>query len=62
MTRRLYLYKNKKLTGVCGGIAECFGFEPAIVRIITVLLTLLFKWPVVIIYILLWIVMPSGQD
>ncbi len=28
---------NKKLGGVCGGIAQCFHFEPSIVRIIFVL-------------------------
>lgn len=60
MPKKFCLSSNKKLTGVCGGIAEYFGLEPAIVRIITVLLVLLFKLPVVFIYLLLWIVMPSS--
>ena len=29
---------DKKLFGVCGGIAEYFGIDPTLVRIITVLL------------------------
>jgi len=59
MKCKLHLSKNKKLTGVCAGIAESFGFEPAIVRIVFVLLTLLLRWPVVIIYLILWAVLPS---
>jgi len=60
MKCKLHLSKNKKLTGVCAGIAESFGFEPAIVRILFVLFTLLFRWPVIIIYIILWAVLPSA--
>lgn len=61
MSKRLCLSENKKLTGVCGGIAERFDFEPAIVRIVVVLLALLFRWPVVMVYVVLWIVMPSSN-
>ena len=38
------LYKsnaNKKLCGVCGGIAEYFGIDPTLVRLAWVLFTLL---------------------
>ena len=59
MKCKLHLSRNKKLTGVCAGIAESFGFEPSIVRILFVLLTLLIRWPVVIVYIILWAVLPS---
>lgn len=62
MSKRLCLSENKKLTGVCGGIAERFDFEPAIVRIVVVLLALLFRWPVIMIYIVLWIIMPSCNN
>ena len=36
--RRLYKSKDKKICGVCGGIAEYFGIDPTIVRIIYALL------------------------
>ncbi len=62
MTKRLCLSKNKKIAGVCGGIAKRYGLEPTIVRLITVLLTLLFKWPVIFIYIVLWVVMPEDEE
>lgn len=34
-TRRLYLSKNdKKVSGVCGGVAEYFGIDPTIIRLV----------------------------
>jgi phage shock protein C len=40
--RRLYKSRrNRMIDGICGGIAEYFGFDPTIVRILWVLVTLL---------------------
>ena len=53
MKKRIYLSDtNKKLGGVCGGIAQFFHFEPSIVRIIFVLLALYFRIYFIIIYII----------
>ena len=38
------LYKsnqNKMIDGVCGGIAECFGIDPTVVRLIWALFSLM---------------------
>ena len=51
--------KDKKIAGVCGGIAEYYNFEPSLVRIIWVLLTLIFNGIPGIIYIVCWAVMPK---
>ena len=59
MKCRLHLSKNKKLTGVCAGIAESFGIDSTIVRIIFVLLVLIFRLPIVIVYVILWAVFPT---
>ncbi|MGL4792107.1 MAG: PspC domain-containing protein [Anaerotignaceae bacterium] len=59
MLKKICLSKNKKIAGVCGGIAENFGWEPTIVRIITVLLVLLLRFPIILIYVILWIIMPE---
>ncbi len=32
--KRLYKSRDKKVSGVCGGIAEYFGVDPIIVRLI----------------------------
>lgn len=42
MDKRLYLSPDKKIFGVCGGIAEYFGVDPTIVRIIWLLATLVY--------------------
>ncbi|WP_417882741.1 PspC domain-containing protein [Aerococcus kribbianus] len=48
---------NVMLAGVCAGIADYFGIDPTIVRLIYVLLTLA-GGSGVLIYIILAIVMP----
>ncbi len=52
---------DKKLGGVCGGIAEYFGLDATLVRIICVLLCLMSKI-FIIIYIVSWAVMPSDDQ
>ncbi len=54
--KRLYKSADKKISGVCGGIAEYFGIEPAIVRIIWAC-TFLFTGAGLIAYIVAAIVM-----
>ena len=61
MSKRIYLSEDKKLMGVCGGIAERFDLEPSIVRIVTLLLLLLLKWPILLLYIFLWIILPRHK-
>lgn len=51
---------DKWLAGVCGGIAEYFGLDPALVRVAFVL-SLLLPGPQVLVYLVLWVVMPKGD-
>jgi phage shock protein C len=40
--RRLYKSRtNRKIAGVCGGIAEFFGLDPALIRLAFVVLLIL---------------------
>ena len=51
---------DKKIAGVCGGIAEYFGVDSLLVRILFVVLLFggsLGFWA----YILLWILAPKGK-
>jgi phage shock protein C len=51
------------IAGVCGGLAKWFGWDPTIVRVVYVMLTLLSAaFPGVILYILLWILMPLEPE
>lgn len=51
---------NVVLTGTLAGIAEYFGIDPTIVRVIYVFLSLGFIGAPVILYILLALVIPAG--
>ena len=51
------------IAGVCGGIAKWLGLDPTIVRVLYAALTLLSAaFPGIIIYILLWILMPREPE
>lgn len=59
MEKKLYKCRNdKKLCGVCAGIAKFFGLDPTIVRLIWVLAVLLAGCGVVL-YIAAALVMPE---
>jgi len=58
MERRLYRSRTEKMiAGVCGGVAEYFNTDPTVVRLLWVLITAL-GGAGVLLYIILWIVMP----
>jgi len=59
--RKLYLSKkNRKILGVCAGIAETYDIDPAVVRLATVFLFLATAIiPVLVTYILGWIFLPE---
>ncbi len=51
---------DRWIAGVCGGIAEYFGWDPAIVRLAYVLLSVCgVAFPGILVYIILWLVMPK---
>jgi phage shock protein C len=52
---------KKVIAGVCGGIAETYGWDPVLVRAVYVLASVLsVGFPGVVVYIVLWIIMPKG--
>lgn len=50
---------EKKLAGVCAGLARYFGMDVSMVRIIYVLLTILTGSLLFWLYIILWLVLPQ---
>ncbi|WP_081675320.1 PspC domain-containing protein [Butyrivibrio sp. LC3010] len=57
--KRLYKSNDKKICGVCGGIAEYFGIDPFIVRLIWGILA--FAWGTsIVVYILLAFIMDEA--
>lgn len=51
--------KDRKLVGVCAGIAEYFDIDPTVVRVVFVFLGLPGGAPGVFLYLVLWLVMPE---
>ncbi len=51
---------NRSLAGVCGGVAEFFGWDPILVRLICLLL-IFFGGMSIYIYIIAWIVIPEAE-
>lgn len=59
MEKKLYRSETDKiLGGVCGGLAEYFGIDSAIVRLVFVLI-LVYGGSGLLVYIILWIVLPT---
>ena len=54
--------KNVVIGGVCGGIAESLGWDPVMVRILYLLVSILSAaFPGLLIYVILWIAMPRAE-
>jgi phage shock protein PspC (stress-responsive transcriptional regulator) len=59
-TKRLYRSRiERKIAGVCGGLAEYFGIDPTIIRIIWLALVL-GAGTGLIAYLIFWIVVPEA--
>lgn len=62
MENRLYLSENdKKIAGVCGGIAEYFGIDSTIIRILW-LISIVVYGSGLLVYIIAAIIMPKREN
>ena len=53
--------QHKMIAGVCGGIAEWLGWDPTVVRVLYVVVSIVsVAFPGILCYLLLWIIMPKG--
>jgi phage shock protein C len=54
--------RHRMIAGVCGGIAESLGWSPTVVRVLYVLVSVLSAaFPGILVYIILWILMPKAE-
>ncbi len=59
-SKKLYRSRtNRLLFGVCGGIAEFFGIDPTIVRLVFVVGALLGFGSFILIYLVMFFVVPE---
>ena len=53
---------NRMIAGVVGGLADYFGIDPTLARVIYVIGSALSAaFPGILVYVLLWWVMPEGE-
>lgn len=61
--KRFYRSRDKKIAGVCSGIAEYFGTDPVIVRMIflAMLISGVLSWFVIVLYFAFWFSAPLKE-
>ena len=53
--------RDRMIAGVCGGLAEWLGWDPTLVRVLYVVVSILSAaFPGLLVYVILWIVMPEA--
>lgn len=58
--KKLLRSSNRMLAGVCGGIAEYLNIDPTVIRVLYLILSIFtVGFPGVLLYILLWIMIPE---
>ena len=50
-----------KIAGVCAGLAQYFGLDTTLVRLVYALLTLFTAFYGVVVYIIMWLVVPQDN-
>jgi phage shock protein PspC (stress-responsive transcriptional regulator) len=54
---------DKMIAGVIGGIARYFGFDSTMARVLYVVLSVIsVAFPGILVYILLWVIMPQEGE
>jgi len=51
------------IAGICGGFGEYFGIDPTMVRVIYIVGSVLsVAFPGILIYLILWVVIPNADS
>ena len=62
LVRNLVRSRDEVLAGICGGIADFFGWDPGSVRIAYVVASIFSAaFPGIIVYLMLWWLMPPAS-
>jgi len=61
--KKLTRSQDQVIAGVCAGFAEYFGWDIALVRILYLVISIFSAaFPGILVYIILWIVMPEKKN
>ena len=61
MEKKLRRSNDKMIAGVCAGLAHYFDLHPTVIRIVYVLLSIFTAFAGVLVYLILWLIMPKEQ-
>ena len=61
MEKKLRRSNDKMIAGVCAGLAHYFDLDPTVMRIVYVLLSIFTAFAGVLVYLILWLIMPKEQ-
>ena len=53
---------NRVIAGVCGGLAEWLGWDPTLVRVLYVVISVATAFSGALFYLLLWVLMPERPE
>jgi len=63
MDKKLKRSKNQIIAGVCAGFADYIGWDVTLVRAIYAVLSIAsVGFPGIVLYIILWLIMPLDED
>ena len=55
--------RHRMIAGVCGGIAEWLGWDPTLVRVLYVVGSIVSAaFPGILVYVILWIIVPNAAE
>jgi phage shock protein PspC (stress-responsive transcriptional regulator) len=54
--------RDAMIGGVCGGLAQWLGWDPTVVRVLYALASIFSAGTGVLVYVILWIVMPEESN
>jgi phage shock protein C len=55
--------RNRMIAGVVGGLAEYFGVDPTLLRVVYVVGSIVSAaFPGLLVYLLLWLLIPEAED
>lgn len=59
--KKLTKSDDKIFAGICGGMAEYLDFDPTVVRVVYATLTLFTAFSGIILYFVLWFIIPKKE-
>lgn len=60
MHKKLYRSTtDRRIAGVCGGLAEYIGIDSTVVRLVFIAMLLFGVFPIIFIYLIMWAIVPE---